>query len=179
MAGVVVATAGSLPHAAAQDANNVFRWTGDGLRLELAALSGEQVEAFFIGRGFEVAAAALIAAEGCVFRSDVGHLSDQPDATPVTVDLSTWQIIAGETEHTLRTRADWAPVWRQRNVEPGPRTAFKWALFPTRQTFGPGDYNWGMITFGRPPGTRFDLKIRWQMGQATHEAVLTGLECAP
>ncbi len=164
--------------ATAQDANRVIRWQGDGLRLEMAALSREQIEAFFIGRGFEPAAAVVISADGCVFRSNIGQLSDRPDALPLTSDLAAWRVSVNGVRYELRTRNDWAPVWQEKRIAPGPRTAFRWALFPTLQTFGPTDYNWGMITFGQPPGTRFDLKIAWRTGKALHETKFTGLECS-
>ena len=37
------------------------KWTGNGLRLELAPLTQDQVRAFFIGRGFKSADASFIA----------------------------------------------------------------------------------------------------------------------
>ena len=50
---------------------------------------------------------------------------------------------------------------------------------PTRQHFEPGDYNWGMTSYGLPPGSRFDLRLRITVGGKPLEALVEGLECAP
>ena len=156
----------------------VFRWQGDGLRLETQALVHDQVRGFFIGRGFDEAGVNLLVNEACLFRSAFGNLATEPSAPHITIDQSEWRIFIGDEERQLRTRADWQPVWDRLGVDDEQRVAFKWALFPTQQEFAPTDYNWGMITFGLAPGTRFDLEIVWREGGEKRTTRLQGMECA-
>ncbi len=64
----------------------------------------------------------------------------------------------------LKTREVWERYWQGLNIEKGPRIAFRWALLPTKQRFEPGDYNWGMTSFGLVPGEDFDLSLSMRMG---------------
>ncbi len=149
-----------------------------GLSLELAPLTLDQTRAFFIGRGFDPAAADAIARDGCVFRSNIGNRVDDPAGPATEIDLALWRVDAGAGWRPLRLKEDWMRQWDA--AHPGGRAAvaFRWALFPTRQTFGPGDYNWGMITFGLAPGTGFDLDVRWRSGGEAHGRILRRLRCA-
>jgi|GEM_PF-2185619 len=157
---------------------DVLRWQGGGLCLETASLSHDLVRSFFAGRGFDATAVDLIIQDGCVFRSAIGHQGDDPAAPPITIDQSAWRLVVDGDVRKLRTRADWQPVWRRLNVETAPRVAFKWALFPSFQEFAPADYNWGMITFGLAPGTRFDLEVVWREGAERRVKLFKNLECA-
>ena len=51
-------------------------------------------------------------------------------------------------------------------------------MLPTRQTFQPGDYNWGMTSFGLPPGARFDLDLVIEIDGHAVTETLSGLVCA-
>lgn len=160
------------------DGPGVFRWQGDGLRLETAALVHDQVRGFFIGRGFDDAGVNTLVNEACLFRSAIGNGATDPKAPIVTIDQRDWRVFVNGQAHKLRTRNDWAPVWDRLGVEMEQRVAFKWALFPPQQEFKPADYNWGMITFGLPPGTRFDLDVVWHEGEAKRTKRFKGMECA-
>ena len=52
-------------------------------------------------------------------------------------------------------------------------------MFPTRQQFHPGDYNWGLTAFGIPPGSVFDLEVSWQEGGSHRSGKITGIVCTP
>ena len=96
----------------------------------------------------------------------------------VRAALAEWRVItAGESARPPRTREDWEAVWQERGVGEEPATAFYWSLFPTEQTFAPTDYNWGFLTFGLPPGARFDLELAWSSADKVHNARLEGLTC--
>jgi len=160
------------------DGPGVFRWQGDGLRLETAALVHDQVRGFFIGRGFDAKGVDVLVNEACLFRSAIGNASTDPAAPDITIDQSEWRIFVNGGERELRTRSDWDPVWDRLNVGIEQRVAFKWALFPPEQQFKPTDYNWGMLTFGLPPGTRFDLEVVWHEGDHKRSKRFEGMECA-
>jgi len=162
----------------AQERNKVFRLEREGLKLETQALGRDAVQAFFIGRGFSAANALMIAAQGCVFRSAIGNGGAQAGAPDITIDLRQWRLVHNGGRSAPRVREDWQKIWEKRQIPEDAQTAFYWALFPTKQSYGPTDYNWGMLTFGLAPGTRFDLQLRWLYKGQEREFTLKGLQCA-
>lgn len=164
--------------AAEQRGTGAVRLERDGLKIELSPLEPDQVRAFFTARGFAPADADHIVATGCVFRSAIGSAFTKVGDPEVSAALAEWRITrAGEAQRPPRTREDWEAIWKQRGVGEEPATAFYWSLFPTEQTFSATDYNWGFLTFGLPPGTRFDLELRWGSAGKVHSARLEGLTC--
>ncbi|MCP5372733.1 MAG: hypothetical protein H6907_13465 [Hyphomicrobiales bacterium] len=145
--------------------------------MELAPLPREPAAAFFLNRGFPLAEARRIAETGCVFRSAIGH-AGAPADLPVHLDLTQWQIAVGGQWRPYRTKEDWLASFDPETVPQKALVAFQWALFPTRQTFGAGDYNWGIHAFGLAPGTVFDLRAVWRLGETRHETILEGLACS-
>ncbi len=165
--------------AASAQEKNAVNWRGQGFRADLSPLTLEQVRAFFIGRGFDSATARMIANKGCVWRSAMGNAETGRGALPVSVDMTKWTVAADGATHPPRVRGEeWTKTWEQRGVGPAARVAFHWALFPTRQTFGPSDYNWGLIAFGLAPGSAFDLTLRWRQGEVERQTTVRGLRCA-
>lgn len=163
---------------AAQHEPTPVRIERNGLKLELAPLAPDQVRAFFTARGFSSADAEHIVATGCVFRSAIGSAFRKHDDPEVRSALVEWRVTpAGQSARPPRMREDWETVWRQRGVGEEPATAFYWSLFPTEQTFAPTDYNWGFLTFGLPPGTRFAVELRWSSAGKIYSAQVEGLEC--
>lgn len=163
---------------AAERVADPTRLDRDGLRLELAPLEPDKVRAFFVARGFSSSDAEHIVATGCVFRSAIGSAFAKEGDPEVRTALAEWRVTpAGEAARRPRTREDWERVWRQRGVGEEPATAFYWSLFPTEQTFAPTDYNWGFLTFGLPPGTRFAVELRWSSAGNVYSVQLKGLEC--
>lgn len=79
----------------------------------------------------------------------------------------------------MLTREFWAERWANMQVAKPARIAFEWALFPTRQTYNPGDYNWGMSVFDLPSGGRFDLTVVWRHGDHVQRARIDNIRCAP
>ncbi len=152
----------------------------DGLKIELAALPPDTTRAFFMGRGFARKDADHLVAKACVFRSAIGSAFSKAGSPAVSIDLKQWQVLsAGHDKGGAAPprREDWSPVWQARGLSEDAKVAFYWALFPTRQTFAAGDYNWGMLTFGLPAGTKFSLKLVWRTGGTKHETMLKDLTC--
>ncbi|WP_051302668.1 hypothetical protein [Sedimenticola selenatireducens] len=135
----------------------------------------DQTRAYFQGRGFrsgEVEAVAL----ACVFQVTVRNDTD----VPIDLDLSDWRVIPARGSHRpLRLEADWQQEWQRLQVAQPARVAFRWSLFPTRQSFQPGDWNMGMVTFDLEPGTLFDLEIDWHQDKTARHLRFQGMRCAP
>jgi len=151
----------------------------DGLRMELAPLQSDQVRAFFLARGYSPGDAEHIVETACLFRSAIGSARTAAGDPEIGVALTEWRVKpAGGRVAAPMVREDWEALWKARGAPEDATTAFYWALFPTEQTFGPTDYNWGFLTFAMPPGTRFDLEIVWTSAGKTHTATIEALTCA-
>jgi len=125
-------------------------------------------------RGFDRASADRVAA-ACVLQLEIRNLG----AGVVEADLRRWRSIAADGARPLLLRERWEEVWRRLGLPRAQRIAFRWALFPSRVRYGPGDYNWGMILLGRPPGARADLALRLKVDGRPLAPVLADVECAP
>ena len=154
-----------------------IKWSGNGLKVELQTMPLDLVRAFFLGRGFAAADAEFIAQTGCIFRSAIGNSGTKTDDPEITVQLADWRVITPKGEHHPRTRQSWAATWDKKNISDNAKTAFYWAFFPTKQAYQPSDYNWGMISLALPPGSKFDLEIRWSMTGKPKTTMLKNLEC--
>lgn len=151
----------------------------DGLKLELAALTPDQVRAFFHARGFPAGDSDHIVATACLFRSAIGSAHTAKSSPEIAVALREWRVTpAGKRPVAPKVREDWESVWKARGVSEDAAIAFYWALFPTEQTFFPNDYNWGFLTFGLAPDTTFDLTVAWSAGGKTFDTTIRGLQCA-
>ncbi len=154
-----------------------WSWNQGPYSLRLKQLRPEPSRAFFQGRGFGAPAADTIS-RSCVFQTIVSNSSPPDSGLAVILDLAEWSIDMGNGPQVLILEQAWQRRWEQEGVAKGPRIAMHWSLFPTRQEFMPGDYNWGMITFGPEPGVYFDLSFNWQVNDVTHKGVIKGLRCA-
>lgn len=157
----------------------VRSWQRGFLAVELQALLQDQTVAFYLARGFPAAVAADFARRGCVFRATIGSVAEGHDDPVIDLDLKSWKVQAGGAAQSFPIQADWDTEWKRTGVAESARIAFRWALFPPRQSFSAGDHNWGMMTFGLPPGSRFDLLLRWREDGAERAGRIDGLECAP
>lgn len=156
-----------------------WRLERDGMRLEMQSLTTDQSQAFLIGRGFTRAEAERIANAACLFRAAIGNSVNEPGGPGVGVSLGEWRSLpAAGPARPLMTREDWDRIVASRDVKEDAAVALHWALFPTEQTFGPGDYNWGFLSFGLPPGSRFSLELNWRTGERQYRARFDDLECS-
>ena len=71
----------------------------------------------------------------------------------------------------------WEREWQAYGLSQPARIAFRWSLLPTRQRFESGDYNWGMSSYGLPPGSRFDLELVWYRDEIRETGLLRDVEC--
>lgn len=155
------------------------QWRQGALNVELQPLLMDQTRAFFLGRGFPQAAANDLARRGCVFRASIGNVAANNADPALDLDLSAWRVETSGASRSFPRQDDWDKEWEKASVPEGARIAFRWALFPPSQTFAPGDYNWGMLTFEQPAGTRFTLSLQWSVKGAPQEGRIENLECPP
>jgi hypothetical protein len=147
-----------------------------GVSLKLAQILPDQVRGFYLARGFDTESVELMATRHCFFQT---ILRNESGTGPIHFDLAEWRTRTAAAEQRLKLVADWLPEWERRGVPQPARIAFRWALFPSEQSYEVGDWNMGMTTYSLPLGSRFDLEAVWQMGgDKRRKLVLTGVRCA-
>jgi len=150
-----------------------WEWRQSGVSFQLVQRFPDQTRAFFQGRGFSSADADIIG-RACVFQA----IFRNDGAVPISYDLNDWKIIQPGQSLPMQTRERWQRRWRAVNLAQGPLIAFRWSLLPTRQRFEPGDYNWGMTSFGLPPGASFDLELSLAIGGKQMTGRIPAITCA-
>ena len=149
-----------------------------GASIRLVQRLPDQTRGYFQARGFPVAHAELIA-QSCVFQTIFKNVVPPSAPGAIEYNLEEWVVHAGGAPRRMKTREDWQKEWAVRRAPEPAQLAFEWSLLPTRQSYRPGDYNWGMVVFNLAPGTRFDLDIVWRQGGVRRSARLEGVVCAP
>ena len=150
-----------------------WEWREAGVSLRLVQRLPDQTRAFFLARGFASDEVERIA-NACVFQTVFRNEGNQP----LVYQLDDWKVLHGEERRNLLTRERWAEIWRLSEASKAARISLHWAHLPTRQKFEPGDYNWGMTSFGLPPGEIFDLNLEITLGSETIRRTITGIVCA-
>ena len=147
--------------------------------VELRPLSLVAVEAFLLSRGFPPVRAAKIARHACVHKLAVSN-TGKGAASSVSIDLGEWQLhgLTGPWR-PLILREGWSQRLQNSPVSQMGKMALNWALFPSQQTFHPGDRLWGWVTMGLPPATSFELQVVWRAGERVIRKNFAGLRCAP
>jgi hypothetical protein len=145
-----------------------------GVTLSLTQLLPDQVRAFYVNRGFDLADAAVFAG-ACVFMTVLRN-----DAAPgeLSFRLADWRVRQGTEARGLPPLDDWLAQWQGRGVSEAARIAFRWAQFPPEQTYAPGEWNQGMLATGLPPGSRFDIIARWTVAGRDFEGRLADVQCS-
>jgi hypothetical protein len=144
-----------------------------GVTLSLTQLLPDQVQAFYVNRGFDSAAAAAFAG-ACVYMTVLRN-----DGVPgdLSFRLADWVIRQGGETRGLPPLEDWLAQWEGRGVGKAALVAFRWAQFPLEQTYAPGEWNQGMLATGLPSGSRFDLIARWSVAGQTYEGRIDDVRC--
>jgi len=153
-----------------------WEWKSEGVLFRLTQRLPDQTRAYFMARGFDSGPADIIA-KRCVFQSMFKNIASIGGAA-ISIDLDTWQVRSGSDERGILTREKWQHELRNSSISRAAAIAFEWSLLPTRQVYAPGDYNWGMISYGLKPGQIFDLGFTWKRDGQVFHGNLKGVECS-
>jgi len=178
MMGLPVAAAEVVRSADGETGLAKWSFTAGDVEIELIQRLPDQTRGFFQARDFPAAVADEIA-RNCIFQTIIRNRSASGAGRPVAIDLETWRIRHDQAEDGVKLKESWLASWPEATVGQAARLAFQWALFPTRQEFLPGDYNWGMTAYGLPAGSVFDLLVVWNSGGVEDSGWIRGIECAP
>ena len=145
-----------------------------GVALSLTQLLPDQVRAFYVNRGFDLADATVFAG-ACVFMTVLRN-----DAAPgeLAFRLADWRVQQGGEARALPPLDHWLGQWQGRGVSEAARIAFRWAQFPPEQTYALGEWNQGMLATGLASGSRFDLIARWTVAGQDYEGKLDDVQCS-
>jgi hypothetical protein len=150
--------------------------------LQLVQRLPDQTRGFFQGRGFTKQQANDIATQ-CVLQTIVKNTASDKTNPSLSVSLKDWRVKVDGQLQGVKLKEDWAQQWvliedDNQKVKKSAQIAFRWATFPSEQTFEPGgDYNWGMISFGLKPGEKFDLHVFWKVDEQLNDEWIRGMEC--
>jgi len=149
----------------------------NGMELELIQRLPDQSRAFFQGRGFTSKIADKIS-KSCIFQVIARNSKEKEKGLPITIRLQDWQVVFNKQTQGIKLKEAWDADWSINEVNQAARIAFRWATFPTEQTFDAGgDYNWGMMSIGLTPGDKFALKVNWKEGTQAKEQWINDLKC--
>lgn len=159
-------------------------WTlsQEGLELKVAQLIPDQTRAFYLARGFSPEIAENLATT-CMMQTVAKNTASKDTGEAITILLKEWQIKphidAEEKLQGVKLKETWDSEWKEGDVTTAARIAFRWATFPTEQTFEPnGDYNWGVTSINLAPASQFDLNVVWHQGNKTKNAWIKNISCA-
>jgi len=155
-----------------------WEWNDQSVSLRLVQRLPEQSIGFFMARKFSMENAVLIA-NNCMFQTVFKNISEASMPVLVEYNLNEWNIIFDGKTQKPKTRENWLEVWKNKNIDPSSKIAFEWALMPTIQKYQQGDYNWGMTSFGLPPGTVFNLQGKILVNNEIVIINIPSIQCAP
>ena len=152
-------------------------WAEQGVLLELKQRLPDQTRGLLESWGFD-APSREVAAHACVMQTMFRNTGGTVDGG-VTIDLRHWNVISAAGTGKMLLREHWRETWSGRGVPPAASQPFNWGLLPTSQAYDPGDYNWGLSSYGLPPGAVFDLEFSWVRDGESFTARIEDIECAP
>ncbi len=147
----------------------------DGFFLRLTQRLPDQTRGFFEARGFDQASAE-IAATSCLFQTMIKNTGTDSGIT-VNAELSDWKVVSGGYSTSMLLREYWQKLWLERKQPQSARVAFEWSLLRSSIQYDVNDYNWGMSSYGLPPGSRFDLLFSWTRKEIKYNRKIPDVIC--
>ncbi|MDO8597561.1 MAG: hypothetical protein Q7R45_13170, partial [Sulfuricaulis sp.] len=151
-----------------------WEWREHGVTLQLGQITPGLAQGFYLARGFDADSANLFAIN-CAFMT---ILRNESAPGKLRFNLADWRVAAQKQTHSLKLDTEWQKLWQRRGVPAAVRTTFHWAQLPTEHVYETGDWNMGMVSMGRKPGERFDLRFRWKINETEQSGVLIDIRCA-
>ena len=155
--------------------------TDDGFELKITQITPDQAHGFFLARGFPSLIAHDIATH-CPMQTVIKNTGTEKKGVAITVLLKEWQVKHENDLQGVKLKEAWQKEWQDKqDISVAAKLAFRWATFPTEQTFRPsGDYNWGVTTIGLPSVTAhsFDLNVVWYQNGVQKNQWIYAMTCA-
>lgn len=168
---------GAAQSAQVNSVTGAVTWEVDahGVHFSLTQILPEQAKAFYVNRGFTLKQIEAYTTS-CVYMTVLRN-----DSAPDVIHFisKSWPVLVNGKSHALVPVDKWVQRLSKKNTKKSALIAFRWAQFPTEQEYEPGgDWNQGMLSFGLPPGSQFDVIARWDSKGKVYETKLQGVKCA-
>lgn len=150
-------------------------YDNNGFYLKLTQRLPDQTRAYFEARGFDQASAE-IAGTSCFFQTMIKNSGTDPGVIMET-ELSDWEVVTGNNRKPMLLRQYWQKFWLERKQPQSARVAFEWSLLPSSIQYDVSDYNWGMSSYGLPPGSHFDLLFSWTRKGIKYNGKISDVIC--
>ena len=160
--------------------NGLQKWhfiDGD-IEIELVQRLPDQSRALFMKHEFSRDVVEELALS-CMMQTIIRNSGKSGSGQAVSIDLTGWRMQHKGVTSGLRLKEQWLASWSDEQASPAARLVIRWGLFPTRQEYLPGDYNWGLTTYGIAPGSVFDLAVSWKEGGKQRSGKISNIACAP
>ena len=148
------------------------------IEIELVQRLPDQTRAMFMKHDFSRDVVEAMATS-CMFQTIVRNSGKSGSAQPLSIDLTLWRMRHAGKESGILLKEPLIESWSDEEASPKAKLVVRWGMFPTRQEYLPGDYNWGLTAYGIPPGAQFDLDVNWVEGGKQHTGTIRDIVCAP
>lgn len=155
-----------------------WHFTDGDIEIELIQRLPDQTRALFMNHEFSREVIEELATS-CMFQTIIRNNGKSGTGRPVAIDLTGWRMRHAGKETGIKLKESWLATWTEEQASHAAKLVVRWGMFPTRQEYLPGDYNWGLTAYGIPPGSVFDLEVSWNEGDAPRSGRIDGVECAP
>lgn len=153
----------------------VWEKTEHGVTFSLKQLYPDQVNAFYIGRGFTKEQIKPYT-ETCVYTA---VLRNNDAVGRIHFLRKSWKIKNKDKEQNIQENSEWLNLFKNKKVKPSALIAFRLAQLPEEQEYDPnGDWNQGMLSIDTPMGTTFDITVSWDIKGSPYELRLKEVRCA-
>ena len=162
------------------DGNGLQKWhfIDDDIEIELVQRLPDQSRALFMKHEFSRDVVEDLALS-CMMQTIIRNSGKSGSGRAVSIDLRQWRMHHKGRESGIRLKEQWLASWSDEQASPAARLIVRWGLFPTQQEYLPGDYNWGLTTYGIGPGSVFDLAVSWEEGGELRSGKIDNIVCAP
>ena len=160
--------------------NGLQRWhfiEGD-IEIELVQRLPDQSRALFMNHEFSRDVIEDLALS-CMTQTIIRNSGKSGSGQAVSIDLTQWRMQHKGKTSGIKLKERWLASWSDEQASPAAKLVIRWGLFPTQQEYLPDDYNWGLTTFGIPPGSVFDLEVTWLEGSKPRSGKISNIVCAP
>lgn len=148
------------------------------IEIELIQRLPDQTRALFMNHGFSREVIEQLALS-CMFQTIIRNTGVSGTEQTVAIDLTGWRMRHDGREQGILLKEPLLESWSDADADKAAKLVVQWGMFPTRQEYLPGDYNWGLTAYGIPPGAMFDLDVNWQEGGRQRTGRIHGIVCAP
>ncbi len=148
------------------------------IEIELVQRLPDQSRALFMKHEFSRDVIESLALS-CMMQTIIRNSGKSGSGQAVSIDLTRWRMQHKGVTSGIRLKEQWLASWSDEQASPAARLIVRWGLFPTQQEYLPGDYNWGLTTYGIAPGSVFDLAVSWEEGGKPRSGKISNIVCAP